>query len=440
MIRAASIISFCRHAFIFAEGIFTVDKQQKIFNSAAISQLIGVRYVYLGLGASLATSLLPFTPAINPAIAAQTQQNRLQSSSQDNDYIASKKNVAPDTDLLHRLVSKKAKGNFSSGIKGLQSGAKSNSDLNADVLQNTASTKKVKENVVISEKSTPLVKGASDLNTDLIKSLRAASKSKKLAQVDPSGSVGDTFGDPDKLRQELLIDPIIVPGAAPAAIPSSSAGTPTAYGASWRQAFIGGGVNFPLDDGRTDGALAVGFGLGDPARAVGLEVTASITSVGGGNEFDFGDSGGLGFKVHKFFSDGTAVAVGWANAVKWGDSDGEENTIYGVVTRAFNLEPNNPTHKLPPTVSLGVGSGSFRSRGAIEDDNNSANFFGSVGLRTTPQVSLVTSWTGNRLNVGTSFVPLKKVPIVVNTFFTDVTSNFDDGIGLTVSAGYAFQF
>ncbi|MDJ0733941.1 MAG: hypothetical protein QNJ47_07630 [Nostocaceae cyanobacterium] len=424
-----------------------MDKQQ-------ISQFIGVRYIYLGLGVTLTTSLLSFTPiAINPGIAAEIEQNQFRSSfSRNKDYILSKKNVTSDTDLREKLVLYKANKNVAlvnpakisdglgSVIKGLQFGAKSGSDLNADVVRNVVINQKAKASTTVSKKTALQVRAASELNGDLIKNLRAVSKVKKVAQIDSSGTVGDTLAETNRLRQELLIPPIIKPGELPVAVPGSSAGTPTAYGASWRQAFIGAGVNFPLDEGRTDGALAVGFGLGDPAKAVGLEVTASITSVGGGDDFDFGDSGGLGFKVHKFFSDGTAVAVGWANAVKWGDADDEDETIYGVVTRSFPLEPNSPTNKLPLTVSLGIGSGSFRSRGAIEADENNPNFFGSVGLRATPQVSLISSWTGNRLNVGTSFVPLKKVPVVVHTFFTDVTSNFDDGIGLTVSAGYAFQF
>ncbi|NRB07708.1 MAG: hypothetical protein HRU34_11055 [Richelia sp.] len=153
---------------------------------------------------------------------------------------------------------------------------------------------------------------------------------------------------------------------------------------------------------------------------------------------DFGDSGGLGLKIHKTLKDGTAVAVGWSNIVKWGDADDSKDTIYGVVTRAFELQPQNTKNPLPLTISLGAGTGALRSTGAIEDDNNAFNFFGSLGLRVAPQVSLVSSWTGSRLNVGSSFPPFPKSPIVINIFFTVLTSNTDNEVGLSLSAGYAF--
>jgi hypothetical protein len=204
---------------------------------------------------------------------------------------------------------------------------------------------------------------------------------------------------------------------------------------------VGGGLFFPLEDGRTDGSLSVGFGLGDAVKTVGVEINANITSVGGGNSnFDFGDSGSLGFKVHKYLGDGAAVAVGYANPVTWGDSNNAKDTIYGVATKSFNLQPNDPNNKMPLTVSLGVGSGSFRSKGAIAADNNAANIFGSIGIRTAPEVAWVSSWTGNRLNIGGSFAPFKQTPIVINAIFTDVTDNLNDGIGISLSAGYAIKF
>ncbi|MBE9216144.1 hypothetical protein IQ247_26375 [Plectonema cf. radiosum LEGE 06105] len=267
-------------------------------------------------------------------------------------------------------------------------------------------------------------------------------KSSKIAQTDSSEVIGDTLGEANKIRQELLIDPITVETITDGgAAPGSTAGTPSAYGASWGQAYVGGGLFFPLDKGRTDGSLSVGFGLGDTVKSVGVEVNANITSVGGGNSnFDFGDSGSLGFKVHKYLGNGAAVAVGFSNPITWGDSNKAKDTIYGVATKSFNLQPNDPDNKMPLTISLGVGSGSFRSKGAIEAGDNPANIFGSIGIRTAPEVAWVSSWTGNRLNIGGSFAPFKQTPIVINAIFTDVTNNFGDGLGISLSAGYAIRF
>ncbi len=412
-----------------------MDQKQKIMNSVAISRFSGVKYVYLGLGTTLATSLIPLTTiSSNPVLAAPTQLNS--SHQVKKDAITAHIEPEMDTSLRQKLIAYKNRKNNLAKTKKTVNNHQSltnlgnslqshKSDLNADLI-----------NFLRAYRANRLA-AKSDLNTDLSKNPAKKNKSQVIAQNDPSEGLGDTLQNLDKLRRDLLIDPIVIPGEPPASAPASTAGTPTAFGANWRQAFIGGGLNFPLEDGRTDGALGIGFGLGDSVKSVGLEITASISSVDTG---DFGDSGGLGFKVHRSFDNGLAVAVGWSNVVKWGDSDGEEDTIYGVVTQAFQLQPNNPKNQLPLTVSLGFGSGGFRSTGAIEDGTNTPNFFGGVGLRVSPQVSLVTSWTGSRLNVGTSFAPLRQVPVIINTFFTDVTSNLDDGVGFNLSAGYAFQF
>lgn len=265
-------------------------------------------------------------------------------------------------------------------------------------------------------------------------------KIKLISQVDSSGVVGDTLGETNRLQKELLIDPIIIKRNLQVA-PGSGSGTPSAYGANWGQAYIGGGIFFPFDgDERIDGSLSLGFGLGDAVKSVGVEVNVNVTSLGGGNDFDFGDSGTLGFKVHKYFNDGTAVAVGWVDPISWGDSNNAKDTLYGVVTKSFVLEPENAKNNLPLTVSLGVGSGNFRSVGAINSGENSVNIFGSVGLRVTPQLAISSSWTGNRLNIGGSFVPLKNTPVVLNAVITDITNNVENSSGFSLSAGYAFQF
>nr|WP_245911807.1 hypothetical protein [Calothrix elsteri] len=259
-----------------------------------------------------------------------------------------------------------------------------------------------------------------------------------VSQVTSTEVTGDTFGDINKLRQDLLIDPIVTEAASRKSAPGSSAGTPTAYGASQGQAYVGAGLYVPLDKGRSDGSLSIGVGAGDPIKSVGIEVSADITSIG---TQDFGDSGQIGLKIHKSFEDGAAIALGWSNAIKWGDANtNAKDSIYGVVTKAFELQPN-ANNKLPLTVSLGVGSGNFRSEGDIRtNQQNVVNVFGSLGLRVIPEASIVTSWTGNTLNAGASLAPFKTIPVVINAVFTDLTNTFDNGIGFSLSSGYSFQF
>lgn len=269
-------------------------------------------------------------------------------------------------------------------------------------------------------------------------SLNPTNDKKVIGQNLPQSTAqNNTTADAEELRRELLIEPIIVFTDVPSASPGSTAGTPSAFGASWGQAFIGGGLSIPFDRDRVDSSFSAGFGFGDAKKSVGLEVSANVTSV---SPDDFADSGSVGFKLHRHLPGQMAVAVGWSNAIKWGDVNTAKDTFYGVVTRAFPLQPNNRNNTLPLTVSVGLGSGSFRSKGAIDRNENNVNVFGSLGLRVLPEVSFVSSWTGNRLNMGISLTPIQKTPLVVNVIFTDVTSNLRTGAGFSLSAGYSFRF
>ncbi|MGB3768682.1 MAG: hypothetical protein WA947_19160 [Phormidesmis sp.] len=263
----------------------------------------------------------------------------------------------------------------------------------------------------------------------------------EIAQGVPSPS--DTFAplSDEEIRQQLLINPnqvdpnIDVLDRNPLPIPSSTFITPNAYGASWGDAYIGvAGTTEDTDDG-LDGSVGVGVGFGNPIDNVGVEVSVGIISLDG-----FADDGIAGFKVHKVFpqANNLAVAVGWANPIKWGAAGNEEDTFYGVATQRFNLRPSK-ANPLPLTASLGVGTGEFRSNGAIAAGDNSPNVFGSVGLRVIPQVSLISSWTGSGLGLAASAAPFR-APLVLTLGASDVTGNTEQGAQFSGSLGYSFNF
>ncbi|MEH2334675.1 hypothetical protein [Nostoc sp.] len=434
-----------------------MDKIQKIINGSNTYQIISINYTYWNLGTILITFILLLTAIFtSSAVAADnivsenqeaqlsvsqnlkassivSKPNSQQKKIRSRQRLLASKKINPVTELETVSIS-----------DGFTANLKSKTFSNSFSIDNfwLESQEKIKINNNLAKQlfTSPIS------NTNLyLKQQTNVLKQKQpqiLVQVDSSEFSGDTFGETNKLRQELLIDPIGRLGKLRKAAPGSTAGTPSAYGASFGQAYIGGGLLFPLDEDkdRVDGSLSVGFGLGDAVKSVGLEVNVNITSVGGGDSFDFGDSGGVGFKLHKYLGDGTAVAIGWSNPIKWGDVNKAKDTIYGVVSKSFPLQSNNPNNKLPLTVSVGLGSGAFRSKGAIVAGENPVNLFAGLGLRVIPEVSLVSSWTGNRLNMGASFAPLKKTPIIINAIFTDVTSNLNSGVGFSLSAGYSFQF
>ena len=265
----------------------------------------------------------------------------------------------------------------------------------------------------------------------------------EIGQINPdsSGVVGDSFDNSsEEFKQEQLIDPIIIPRPIPRSqkfipSPGSTIGVPSAYGASWGDVFIGA-AGAITDEDVVDAAVSVGLGFGNPNKSLGLEVGLGIASIEGDNA----GAGLIGFKVHRSLGADTKIAVGWANAVKWNIASSGE-TVYGSLTHRFKLQPGNESNQLPLTMTLGVGTGAYRSTGSLEAGENVPNVFASAGLRVIPRASLISSWTGSQLNVGTSIAPLD-VPLTINIAATDVTSN-REGIsrtGLLVSTGYVFKF
>lgn len=259
-----------------------------------------------------------------------------------------------------------------------------------------------------------------------------------LAQTTETAQIVDETFAPltdEELRQQLRIDPNFVPGR-PRPIPSSSFLVPSGYGASQGDAFVGiSGVTAGRDEDKWDGSASVGFGLGDPVKNVGVEVSLGIISLDG-----FAEDGSVGFKLHKVFpkAGNLGLALGWSNAIKWGDAGNAKDTFYGVATKAFDLRPDKD-NPLPLTASLGVGTGSFRSNGAIAADDNAPNVFGSLGLRVIPEVSLVSSWSGSALGTGVSAAPFD-FPLVLTAGVSDVTDNTSGGARFNGAIGYSFSF
>lgn len=308
-----------------------MKKIPKIFKGSDTSQFISVNYADLNFGAIVIAFLLLLTAiSSNSAVAAdnvvsENQEFQLSASqSLKPSFMVSKLNSQQNISLRQRFSASKKSNTVAESEAGrIRDGFTAN--VKSGTFSNSFSVDsfllKSKESLKANGNLEKQLFASQILNADLhLKEQTNVLKQKQpklFVQTDSSEILGDTFGETNKLRQELLIDPILTLGEPPKAAPGSTAGTPSAYGASFGQAYIGGGLLFPLDEDRVDGSLSVGFGLGDAAKSVGLEVNANITSVGGGDSFDFGDSGGIGFKLHRYLGDGTAVAVGWSNPIKW---------------------------------------------------------------------------------------------------------------------------
>lgn len=220
---------------------------------------------------------------------------------------------------------------------------------------------------------------------------------------------------------------------APITAPGVAFGSPVAYGASWRQAFVGvGGQTIPPgSDEDVDGSMIVGFGLGDPERYVGLELSSTIISL----QDDFGEDGNFNAKLHRALPWRASVAVGVQEFEGWGAAQNTQESVYGVYTQSFELAPGNPRHPVPLIVNVGVGDERFTDPG-----ENGVNVFGSIAVHPHRQLSLIVDYTGRDTNAGVSFVPFRRTPLVVTLGAINLGERFGNDVEFAGGVGYLYQF
>jgi S-layer homology domain len=229
--------------------------------------------------------------------------------------------------------------------------------------------------------------------------------------------------------------------------------TPNAFGASWGDAFVGASYQStsrpaiyfnPPGKGqsRSDGAVYLGFGLGDARNFVGLETVATSYSTANSG---FLTKGSFSFKLHKQFGDNFAIAGGYENALIWNSTpaftlDGGQ-TGYGVASLVLNPDPNFGFFS-NTTISVGGGAGRFRNVGDIRTGKDNYGVFGSLGTRLSPNISLVADWNGQDLGIG---LPISiylgdSVSIQLVPAMADLINPETGGSRFTINGGLGFRF
>jgi hypothetical protein len=228
------------------------------------------------------------------------------------------------------------------------------------------------------------------------------------------------------------------------ASPGVSASSPLAFGPNWRDVFAGVGYQATTRyGGGQDGSASAGFGLGNSNEAVGLEVVmTSLSTVRSG----FFNRMVAGFKAHRSLEGNAAIAVG-IEGVKLAGSNFETKTsVYGVISKVATLRGDGSASIPFSSVTLngGLGNGRFCAEETVNNIHQTkdcgVNFFGSVGIRANQWSGLVADWTGQDLNLGVSFAPLKAFPLVITPTLADVTGSAGNGVRFTVGAGFGFRF
>lgn len=244
----------------------------------------------------------------------------------------------------------------------------------------------------------------------------------------------------DSLRHQLRIpltaDRDWLPTDYTRGQPASTINTPTAYGQQWGDVYAGVGYQDRIRyDDWSDGVAAMGLGLGNPARYVGLDVSLSLLDT----YTEFGKDRSLSVKLHRQLPYRTAVAVGHENLWHTDGTDGGSSR-YVVVSKVM-LFRDRPTSALGSmVVNVGLGNDRFLSEEAFARGADGVNAFGSVGVRLLRPVNAVANWTGQDLALGLSIAPVRTWPLVITPAVMDVTGRAGDGARFSVSAGLSYNF
>jgi hypothetical protein len=276
-----------------------------------------------------------------------------------------------------------------------------------------------------------------------------------VATITPTTTPPDPVA-PSKVTNEealaqLKIAPlaVVAAGNPTTAYPVGGLASPTAFGANGGNAFIGAsyqGSTRPQiytaaaptsPQGVDDGAVSLGFGLGDAKNFVALETIATSYST---FRSGFGKQGALSFKLHKALGDNFAIAGGYENAILWGTGNDGGQTGYGVASLVLNPDSNIGFFS-NTTVSVGAGAGRFRNVGDIRNNKDSYNVFGSIGTRLSPNFSLIADWNGQDLSVGLPItIPFGSANLQVVPSLVDLVNKETGGSRFVVNAGLGFQF
>lgn len=229
--------------------------------------------------------------------------------------------------------------------------------------------------------------------------------------------------------------------------PGLSFGVPSAYGASGKSVFVGVSYGASSRDGLftfynsrnekvADGSMNFGAGIGDPNQ-LAAEVSVGIISLACQESHAnscWGADGTAGLKIHKKVDSPliSGWGFGWSDIIRWGEAS-DFATIYGVASKDIKIKDKEAL------VSLGIGSGGFRTKADIDSNQNNPNLFGGVGVKLAPRLSLASSWNGSTLGSGFGISPFN-FPVSVSAGVTDITNVNGKGMQYSINVGYSLSF
>ncbi len=218
-------------------------------------------------------------------------------------------------------------------------------------------------------------------------------------------------------------------------------GIPSAFIAEWGNYYVATSM-YGYDNGETgtsiDGWLGAGVGLGNARRFVAMEIDFNLESLS-----DTENGGSLDVRCARQLlstnSFALQIGAGWLGIASYGDWPKPGGSVYGVLTAAMPLRPNDPTFRQTLQVNVGGGDGRFERVDAVE--LLSSGVFASVGVELIPNLGLSVGWAGKGLNSSLSYVPLRGLPLYLGLSGSNLTNIDQTGraVAFTLSWGGSFR-
>lgn len=183
-------------------------------------------------------------------------------------------------------------------------------------------------------------------------------------------------------------------------------GIPSAGTMGHRRSFVAGSAatqsRTDTGDLKLDASAALGLGLGNAVKTVGLDAYLGIISVnpeGKNGGFGVGEDGNVSLKLGKAFYtnelDRFSIAIGGNNLIAWGDAEEIDENIFAVGSYATAVMIND--HAYGVSISLGAGT--------KQKSSTSFGAFAGLGLKAHPSVDVALGFNANRWVAGIT-VPL----------------------------------
>ena len=242
--------------------------------------------------------------------------------------------------------------------------------------------------------------------------------------------------DVDDLRNRLNRLGEQIPDTILVSTPSNTSNVPSAFGGRW--GMLGFGMAYQsktrLPERKELVSSAILLPVGDPYKTVGVDLAFVFYDIG-----PIGKRGALDLKFHRALDDDSAIAFGIEQFAPWGgDTAGQSR--YGVFSKVWRLRENASEPFSRMTTTFGLGDGRFRKSKDILSNRKAVNAFGAVGVNLHDQLSAFIEWTGQDVNVGASWIPFRKMPVIVTPVWADAGERDGNKSRFVVSVGYSLKF